>query len=526
MKVRLRGDVRRTLLPLLLIPLILTLVNGSFLPSIPITQAAPPAYEIEIECPDYWQVTYPGNVLTFNLLMRNPGLIYDDYLLYIDDPPLPENWTAAFYLGNKMVRGLGLRPKQSINLVLEVRVPEDAAPGDYQFTVYINGTYTVAKRTLMVTVEPIPKLYKIDLYSPVTWQVTYPGKNLTFNLQIKNLSPYRDDYFIYVNNPPLPENWTANFYIQSVKAKSFSVLPQEAIPLTLIIHVPEDAEPNDYRFRVQIEGNYASASHALTVTVEEPPSIRRQINLTTPFPMRSILTGQNASYPVKVENWGEVIERIFLEANMTSEMMYWEASFSQTQLVVDAGSGEWVMFTVRPPEIVKAGDYQVNVTASTEDGELRVTLPLMIRVFADYRLEITGIQPINPQVATGESGEITVTVRNKGRSTLSRVRLEVNSTIPNMLVTPLAILTLEPEETATFMIRVSPNIDMTEGDYLIYIQAVSEETGSSVRSLVVSVVSAIPWFWITIGITVIATALAVIAIMKVISKYGVKVEKI
>jgi len=180
---------------------------------------------------------------------------------------------------------------------------------------------------------------------------------------------------------------------------------------------------------------------------------------------------------------------------------------------------------VHVPEEAEPGDYNVNVTATTEDGELTVTLPLTIRIFADYTLEITEIQPINPQVATGESAEITVTVRNRGRSPLSRVRLEVNSTIPNILVTPIDILALEPEETATFLIRISPNIDMTEGEYLIHLQAVSDETQSSARTFVVSFVSAIPWFWITIGITVIAMALAVIAIMKVISKYGIKMER-
>jgi len=150
LKVRVeRRLVKRISLPLLLIFLIWTSLPSSFLPSIPVAQAASPTYETEIECPDYWQVTYPGNIITFNLFMRNPGPTYEDYLLYIDDPPLPKNWTAAFYLGNKWVKGFGLRPKQSINLVLEVRVPEDAAPGDYQFTVYINGTYTLAKRTLM-----------------------------------------------------------------------------------------------------------------------------------------------------------------------------------------------------------------------------------------------------------------------------------------------------------------------------------------------------------------------------------------
>jgi len=70
-------------------------------------------------------------------------------------------------------------PKQRVNLIL--KVPEDADPGEYQFTVYMNGTYTLASRTLMVTVERVPEIsYEIDLYSPLNWQVTYPNQNLTF----------------------------------------------------------------------------------------------------------------------------------------------------------------------------------------------------------------------------------------------------------------------------------------------------------------------------------------------------------
>ena len=481
-------------------------------------------YEVEIECSDYWQETYPGNIITFNLIAKNPSSEYDEYELYIED--LPENWTARFYVWNKIVRGIGLRAGQTVTIYLQVKVPEDAVPGDYRFTVYVNGTYTLAKRELIVTVEREPKVVcEVEVYSPVTWQVAYPGENVTFNLRIKNISPYTDTYFLYIEDPSLPENWTAGFYIGKGEVKTYSMHPNESTTLTLLVSIPEDVSPGDYRFRVWAEGSYANASEALTITVRPLPSIERKIALICPFPVQRVLTGQNASFAVKIENEGEVDEIVLLEANVTEEMMYWDVSISESKIKVNAGEGKWVMLKAKSPEIVKPGDYHINVTATTEDGELNVTLPLTIRVLAHYMLEIIGIEPVNPHVVAGESGEISITVRNIGRSTLSKVRLKINSTIPNILVTPLDILALEPGETTSFMVRVSPNVDMTQGDYLISVQAVSDETKSSMRTFVVTVVSAIPWFEITIGITVIATALAVIAIMKVISKYGIRLKR-
>ncbi len=481
-------------------------------------------YEVEIECSDYWQETYPGNTITYNLIMKNPSSEYDEYKLYIED--LPENWTARFYVWNKIVRGIGLRAGQTVRIYLQVEVPEDAASGDYHFTVYVNGTYTLATRDLIVTVERKPKIScEVEIYSPITWQVTYPGKNVTFNLRIKNLSPYTDTYFLYIEDPSLPENWTARFYIGQNEVKASNVPPGESASLTLLVSIPEDAASGDHRFRVWVEGSYANASEALTITVRPLPPIKRKITLICPFPVQRILTGQNASFAVKIENEGEVNEIVLLEANVTKEMMYWDISFSESKIKVNAGEGKWVMLKAKSPEIVKPGDYHINVTATTEDGELNVTLPLTIRVLAHYMLEIIGIEPVNPQVVAGKSGVILVTVRNIGRSTLSKIRLKINSTIPNILVTPLDVLALEPGETASFMVSVSPNVDMTQGDYFISVQAVSDETKSSMRTFVVTVVSAIPWFEITIGITVIATALAVIAIMKVISKYGIRLKR-
>ncbi len=137
-------------------------------------------------------------------------------------------------------------------------------------------------------------------------------------------------------------------------------------------------------------------------------------------------------------------------------------------------------------------------------------------------MEITDIQPVNPHVYSGDKINIVVTVRNLGQSALTKVRLNVNSTtIPNILVTPLDILALEPQASATFTIRISPDPNFTPGDYFIRMQAESSETKSSVRTIAVSVSSSIPWFWIYIGIAVIATALVVIAVERLAFKYGI-----
>ena len=150
-------------------------------------------------------------------------------------------------------------------------------------------------------------------FSPVIWQATYPGENVTFNIRIKNLSPYTDTYFLYIKDPSLPENWTARFYIGQNEVKAYNVHPNESASLTLLVSISEDATSGDHRYRVWAERSYANASEALTITVRPLPPIERKIALICPFPVQNVLTGQNASFAVKIENEGEADEIVLLE---------------------------------------------------------------------------------------------------------------------------------------------------------------------------------------------------------------------
>ena len=473
-----------------------------------------------IKCIIPWQVAFSNSTVSFDLSIWNPSYFYDTLKLDIRDPGLPEGWKAHFYFQNKKVREIGIERRGKVSLTVVIEIPEDAVPGDYQFTVHADGEYSRSEITLSVTVESPPITYEVDLYSPHEWQATFPGNSAAFELYLKNKCPKRDNYLIYVENPSLPENWTATFLVGDKEIKSLSVLPKNTAKITMIVNVPEDALPGDYRFRVHVDGNYADATQGLTVTVKK---MERRISLFCPFPSKSILTGQSVSYPIRVTNDGGRSEEVILEIVPSDELLGWDITLSETRLTLAPSESQWIMLSATAPEIVEAKTYNIIVNGTTTDGTLNSTLKLTTKILTNYLLEITGTQPIFPQVYSGDKINIIVTVRNLGDSVLTGVRLNVNSTvIPNIIVTPLDILALEPKATASFTVRISPDPNLTPGDYPIEIQAESSETKSSVRTIMISVTSPIPWFWISIGIAVIATALVVIAVQRVASKYGVK----
>ncbi|MCD6593846.1 hypothetical protein J7L00_07200 [Candidatus Bathyarchaeota archaeon] len=470
-----------------------------------------------------WKVTLPNSTVSYEISIWNPSYSYDVLKLDVKDPGLPEGWKAHFYYQNNNVRKIGVEKRAIVTLKLVVDVPEDATPGDYEFNVCAEGEYSKSEITLYLTVEqPPPTKYEVDLYSPHEWQEVYPGNSLAFELCLKNECPVRDNYLIYVGNPDLPINWTASFFVGDKEVKSLTVLPGESVKVKMVVNVPEDAAPGEYRFRVHADGNYACATQALVVTVKR---MERKIGLFCPFSYESIEAGQSVRYSIRVSNEGERREEVLLKVVKSEETLGWDITLSETQLSLAPGESRWVELDAKPPEIIEEKEYRIVVNGSTADGALTSTLELTAKILARYLLEITGVQPVFPHVYAGDKINIVVTVRNMGESTLKGIKLNVNSTvIPNILVTPVDILSLEPKASATFTIRVSPDPNLTPGDYLLTIQAESKEAKSSVRTIVVSVSSPIPWFWISICLTAIATALVVLVAQRMLSKRGVKIS--
>ncbi|MBS7615328.1 hypothetical protein KEJ18_06340 [Candidatus Bathyarchaeota archaeon] len=455
--------------------------------------------------------------------MRNPSYYYDNFILMVDNPPLPEGWRADFYVQNKRVRGIGVEGFGTTTLTLKVTVPEDAFPNDYQFAAYAEGKYSRATCLLTVTVESPPiEEYEIDVYCPIDWQVTYPGNNLTFNLRLTNGSPYRDNYLLSIDNPELPINWTAVFMVDGSKVRSISLASGDYVDLVLIVNVPKETGYGDFQFRVNIEGNYGSTSQGLTVTVERVP---RKISLESPIRVQTILTGEDTFYPIKVVNEESSIEKVFLSIKKTSSIMVWDITFSENQLTLGPGESVWIMLNVQPPSIVDQGNYSIEIEALTEDEEIMDSLQVYTNIVASYMLEIVDIAPINPQVYQGDKINVVVTVRNSGQSPVTGLRLTVESTgLSNILVTPLDYTYLEAKGDVDFNLRISADSSLAVGDYILRIKAQSNEYSTDVREFTVSVASQIPWSTIMVAVAIVATAVVVLIIQSLIRRAGIQVK--
>jgi uncharacterized membrane protein len=489
----------------------------------PLSVCTAQQYTTEMSCPDYWQITYPNKVVTFELTVANPSSSYDNFMLGISIPSLPEGWRADFYAQNKWVRGIGVEGGGSMTITLNIAVPADAVPSDYQFAACAQGQYSEALRLLTVTVEGLPSVkYEVDVYCSFDWLVAYPGNNLTFHLSVTNRAPYRDNYLLYIDNPRLPTNWTAIFQVGENEVRSLTVATGESVNLNLTVNVSKDAAYGDYEFRVNFDGDYAIASQGLTVTVER---VARKISLECPVKVQSILTGQSTYFPIKVMNEGPQTENVFISLNRTSDIIVWDITLSESQLTLGPQESAWMVLNVKPPDIAAQGNYTIGLEAYTEDGKIEVPLQVVTNIIASYLLEITGMAPVHPQVYQGEKIDVTITVSNVGQSPVTGLKLIVNSTgLSNILVTPLDYSVLEAKSNVDFDLRISAGSNLAVGDYILQLQAQSSETSSSIRELAVTVSSQIPWSTIIIAVAIVATAIVVLVIQSLIKKAGIHVK--
>ncbi|MDH5440193.1 MAG: carboxypeptidase regulatory-like domain-containing protein, partial [Candidatus Bathyarchaeota archaeon] len=327
-------------------------------------------------------VANPGDTLMLPFTVSNIGEDAEEVEFLVTKP---DGWSTRILDKVGEVTKINLLAGTSLNLQLEILIPRTSA-GDNRLSLTAAGkTSSTLDLTVKVGTGGTDSTEaKITCAEP--WQVVSTGSTVTFELVITN-NVDDDVYLLYINNPSLPnENWTVSFYSGTKEIRSIGVERYQSSPITLLVDIPEDASSADYPFRIYAAGSYSITSLVLAVTVRSVP---RGIDLVYPFQSRTALIGQELSYPIKVVNEGEQDEKIFLGVNRTSDLMVWDISFSKEELMLPPKGGEWITLNVKSPGIVGAGIYTMNVTASTEDGEVKKVIPIVTEIVAQYILEIT-----------------------------------------------------------------------------------------------------------------------------------------
>lgn len=112
----------------------------------------------------------------------------------------------------------------------------------------------------------------------------------------------------------------------------------------------------------------------------------RSVVLTTTYPSVTTGKGKEISFPIDVSNKGNVDEWIKVE--ITSAPDGWTptlkaSGFVVREVFVPATGTQTLTLAMTPPTDVTAGDYRVNLSASSADGQVSSTLDIKVGISED-----------------------------------------------------------------------------------------------------------------------------------------------
>lgn len=306
----------------------------------------------------------------------------------------------------------------------------------------------------------------------------------------------------------LPEGWTGVFRGGGFEIDGVTAGP-EAPELSLDVGVPIDAAEGTYDIGVSASGGGASLSLALQIRVSAQAG--GEVTLTPDFPGLRVPTGETASFSVELRN--DTPSDLEFELS-SSGPAGWEVTAEPatepqaTTMQVEAGSTAQITVDATAPAGVESGQYPVSVQASSPDTEVHADM--IVEIVGSFSLELgTPDQRLSTEVSSDGSTDIILVVTNSGTAPISNV--ELSATAPSNWDVTFAeqvVPQLAAGESANVTATVTPSDQAIAGDYVITFRADSAEANSTVDIRTTVNPSAI---WGFVGVALIVLVLVGLA---------------
>ncbi|MBX6378630.1 MAG: alpha-galactosidase [Clostridia bacterium] len=341
-----------------------------------------------------------------------------------------------------------------------------------------------------------------------------PGERVNFSLTVT--AQDGRSHTVALEAASVPQGWSAIFQGSGRSISEVFVSPQTEESLTLQVTVPADAKAGTYPIAIfgRTESGTARLTIALSVQEGAVSSglVAQYAELAGPaganFEFRVDLTNntaQDQSYSLAAtapQGWRTEIKPSFGDRQIAS-------------ISVKAGETQSLNVSVTPPEDVKAGDYPVELSATSAAG--RMVTRLTVKITGTYKLELsTPDERLNFEATAGRETRVPLRVRNTGTSTVTNVRL--SATPPSgwtVTFEPQTVGSIEPGQSADVVAVVTPSSQAIAGDYQVDVRAASENASdtASFRATVRT-----PTVWGLVGVVIVAAV--VFGVLQVFRRYG------
>jgi uncharacterized membrane protein len=316
-------------------------------------------------------VARPGETLAFQLRLSARGLGGQKVTLYVTGQP--KGW-EAFLLGEgRQVYQVYVPADQEQEVQLQVKVPDDARPGEAHVTVSARSAAGTA--SLQVSIRVSTEEAGPDRLVTQYPSLTGPSNaTFSFRLDLTNNGPRERSYSLRAD---AQDGWQVTFSpaYEQKQIASLTLGAGETRGLDVQVRPPQKVAAGRYNITVQALSAASQASAALELNILGT----FELKLTTPSGRLSADANPGRETPVKlvVDNTGSAdLGRVTFSSSPPPN---WSVRFDPESIdVLRAGESREVTAYIKPDGRAIAGDYVVTLSTSSqgawESADFRVTV--------------------------------------------------------------------------------------------------------------------------------------------------------
>ncbi|MDN5347936.1 MAG: hypothetical protein PWP65_1500 [Clostridia bacterium] len=313
----------------------------------------------------------PGETVTFSLEVRNSGLASQKFDLALVSGP--KGWPTLFKGGGMIVHQVFVASGQEKYVDFQVEVPQDAKTGSYSFLLEARGGGARSTLELNLQVKDVQAgSEKLVVQYP---ELSGPSDaTFKFRVDLVNNSAQERSYSL---GAQAPDGWQVSISpaYEDKQIASLSLKAGASQGLDINVKPPKNVKAGKYEIPVQA----VSAGRKATAVLKVNITGTYKLEVTTPSGRLNADAAAGKENPVTlvIKNNGSTdLQGINFSAAAPDK---WSVTFKPEQIdVLPAGESRQVTAFIKPDGRAIAGDYLVNISASTQmtsaDATLRVTV--------------------------------------------------------------------------------------------------------------------------------------------------------
>ena len=441
------------------------------------------------------RLTTPGNKLTLEFTITNRGDTTEDVNFSTD---APSGWDTKVLDNVGEIENI-LLSSGSEKYSIEITVPETATTVE---TVLLTATGS-STATLGFTITPKVYTDEIKLRSTYLSVSEELGQSVSLPLSISNLGDVDKSVTLQAD---VPEGWSISFKTSAnMVVKTLLMEAGDMEQLTIAIEAPDTASVGDYQVTITAH----DVNGAVLDNLELGINLRigsSEIEIISSYTDITVQAGESITFPIAVWNKGEADALTLFTIPVLPEN--WDTSFTSDDLEISsiripAGESESIKLVVKPPNSVQSGTYQMTVLVESDDGSQN-QLDFTIEVAGSYELGLD-LSTLYTSGKIGSSVSYTGRVTNEGQTAITTLYMEAD--VPSdweAIITPTQVDTLNPRSSTTFTVTINIPSDAEAGDYLVTMQALSDQLDSNLSDVRITAQASNTWGYIGIGIALLA----------------------